>query len=337
MSPKRKLRSLTGIKPTGTLHLGNYLGAILPALELAKNSDAFYFIADYHALTTVHDPKELRNLTYEVAATWLACGLDTDKVVFFRQSDISEVFELTWILECFAAKGLLNRAHAYKALVQANQESGKDDDFGVSGGLFNYPVLMAADILLYETDFVPVGQDQRQHVEIARDIALALNNVYGADLLHLPEAKIDKDVQTVVGLDGRKMSKSYDNVIPLFAEPKAMEKLIMSIKTDSKGVDEPKDPETDNIFQLYKHFATPTQVAELKEAYEKGGMGYGDAKKRLVIAIENQLADKRELYKKLIGNQADLDDLLLEGAKRAQSVALPVLQRLRSAIGISAS
>jgi tryptophanyl-tRNA synthetase len=243
--------SLTGIKPSGTPHVGNYLGMIRPALELARTYQALYFIADYHALTTVRDRETLRYQTYEVAATWLALGLDPDKVIFYRQSDIPEVMELTWILSCFTAKGLLNRAHAYKAAADENVAAGKPPDDGINSGLYFYPVLMAADILLFGSHYVPVGADQRQHVEIARDIAIAFNNNYG-EILTVPEAVIREEVMTIPGLDGRKMSKSYDNVIPIFAPAGELRKSVMRIVTDSRRPEEPKDPEGDNVFSIYR-------------------------------------------------------------------------------------
>jgi tryptophanyl-tRNA synthetase len=337
MSGEQRRRSLTGIKPSGTPHVGNYLGAIVPALELAQHHDALYFIADYHALTTVQDGARMRALTYELAATWLACGLDPEQVVFCRQSDVPEVFELSWVLGCFAGKGLLNRAHAYKAQVQENEQAGRDLDDGVSMGLFTYPVLMAADILLYDTDVVPVGQDQRQHVEIARDIAASLNHAYGAPVLRLPEPRIDEQVMTVTGLDGRKMSKSYDNVIPLFAPPKRLRKLVMSIVTDSTPVEDPKDPDTCNVFALYRLFASAEDSAALAERYRAGGMGYGEAKGALFDAMESRLAPLRSRYEEIIADTGELDRILADGAERARALAAPTMQRVRDAIGVGAA
>ncbi len=333
MSEQRP-RSLTGIKPSGTPHLGNLLGAIRPALELARGHDAYYFIADYHALTTVHDAERMRSLTHELAATWLASGLDPEEVVFFRQSDVPEVFELAWALGCFAGKGLLNRAHAYKAVVQENEAAGRDRDAGVSVGLYTYPVLMAADILLYDSDVVPVGRDQKQHVEIARDIASAVNHVAGSEVLHLPAPRIDDDVATITGLDGRKMSKSYDNVIPLFAPPKRLRKLVMSITTDSASVEDAKDPESCNVFALYRLFAEPGEVEELAGRYRAGGMGYGEAKQLLFEAIDAQVAPARERYEELVADTAALDAVLADGAARARTRATATMQRVRSALGI---
>ncbi len=253
---EQKKISLTGIKPSGTPHIGNYLGMIRPALDLAKSYQAMYFIADYHALTTVREAKTLRYQTYDVAATWLALGLDPEEVIFYRQSDIPEVMELTWILSCYTAKGLLNRAHAYKAAVDENLAAGRSEDEGINAGLYGYPVLMAADILLFNSDVVPVGLDQKQHLEIARDIAESFNNTYG-EVLKLPAAAIKEDVMTIPGIDGRKMSKSYDNVIPMFADPKQRRKTVMRIVTDSRRPEEPKDPDQDNVFAIYRYFARP--------------------------------------------------------------------------------
>ncbi len=246
--------SLTGIKPTGMPHLGNYLGAIQPALKLAEKYRARYFIADYHALNTIRDPKILQDLTYEVAAAWLACGLDPEDVLFYRQSDVPETFELSTILMAFTAKGMMNRAHAYKAMAQANETASKDIDFGVNMGLYTYPVLMAADILLFDADVVPVGKDQKQHLEMTADIAQSINANYNSSLLTIPEAIFNNSTQVVQGLDGRKMSKSYDNTIPLFLPEKKFRKIINKIVTNSQGVDESKDPETCNVFSLYKLF-----------------------------------------------------------------------------------
>ncbi|MFQ5616323.1 MAG: tryptophan--tRNA ligase [Anaerolineales bacterium] len=246
--------SLTGIKPTGTPHLGNYLGMIRPALALAETYQAIYFLADYHALTTVRSGKEMAILTYELAATWLALGLDPEEVVFFRQSDVPELFELTWMLACYTAKGLLNRAHAYKAAVEQNVAAGRDPDAGVNAGLYTYPVLMSADILLYGSHIVPVGQDQKQHVEITRDIATAFNHNYG-EVFVIPEVVIQEEVKVIPGIDGHKMSKSYNNVVPIFAPPKQLRKQIMRIVTDSRPPAEPKNPDECNVYNIYKFFA----------------------------------------------------------------------------------
>jgi tryptophanyl-tRNA synthetase len=327
-------RSLTGIKPSGTLHVGNVLGAVRPALELAADYDAFYFIADYHSLTGTHGER-MRRWTYEVAAAWLALGLDPERVTFYRQSDLPEVFELQWILSCFAGKGLLNRAHAYKAAVDANREAGRDPDDGVNMGLFNYPVLMAADILLFSADVVPVGRDQRQHVEIARDIANSVNVAVGEQVLHLPEALIDEQVHTIPGMDGRKMSKSYDNVIPAFSEPKALRKLVMKIVTDSTPVEDPKDPDNDNVFALFRLFASAAEAAALAGRYRAGGMGYGEAKQELFEVLERELGPARERYDEWMANPQSIDEILDAGAERARELATPLMERLRDAVGTS--
>lgn len=332
-SKQKKKTSLTGIKPTGTPHLGNYLGAIKPALDLVQEYKAFYFIADYHGLTTIRDKKEMKQHTYEVAATWLALGLDPDEVVFYRQSDVPEVFELTWVLSCFTGKGWLNRAHAYKASVDANEEAGHDPDDGINVGLYNYPVLMAADIILFNTDVVPVGQDQRQHLEIARDIANAFNYVYG-DTLVPPEAAILENVATVPGLDGRKMSKSYGNTIEIFAPSKKLRKQVMRIVTDSKTPDEPKNPDENNIYNIYKHFATPEMLAENRKKYTEGGVGYGDLKQELFEVLDAHFAEPRERYNELMSNRNEIDEILGRGADFARRIASRTIGKVRRKIGI---
>jgi tryptophanyl-tRNA synthetase len=325
--------TLTGIKPSGTPHIGNYLGMIRPALELAKEYQAFYFIADYHALTTVRDPETMSELTYDVAATWLALGLDPDQVVFYRQSDIPEVMELTWILACFTAKGLLNRAHAYKAAVDENVEKGLNPDQGINSGLFFYPALMAADIVLFDTDFVPVGLDQKQHIEITRDIVQAINSTYG-DVLTMPEAVIREEVMTIPGLDGRKMSKSYDNVIPIFAPSNQLRKSVMRIVTDSRRPEDPKDPETDNVFAIYKHFAKPDDVARVEKGYLEGGLAYSQIKNELYELLEGKFGEARERYGQLMGDKTYLEQVLLQGAEKARKLSVPKISRVRSALGI---
>lgn len=331
---KKKKTSLTGIKPTGTPHLGNYLGAIKPALDLVEEYKAFYFIADYHGLTTIRDKKEMKQHTYEVAATWLALGLDPEEVVFYRQSDVPEVFELTWVLSCFTGKGWLNRAHAYKSFVDANTEAGHDPDDGINVGLFNYPVLMAADIILFNTDIVPVGQDQRQHLEMARDIANAFNYVYG-DTLVSPEAAILENVATVPGLDGRKMSKSYGNTIELFAPSKKLRKQVMRIVTDSKTPEEPKNPDENNVFNIYKHFATEEMIAENRKKYTEGGVGYGDLKQELFEVLDSHFAEPRERYNELMANKKEVDAILEKGADFARRIAGRTVSKVRRKIGIS--
>lgn len=328
---------LTGIKPTGTPHLGNLIGAIRPALKLAESptNRCLYFIADYHALTTVHDPNELKSLTREVAATWLAMGLDPTKVLLYRQSDIPEDSELTWILSCFTAKGLLNRAHAYKARVAENEQvSGTDPDAGIAMGLYGYPVLMTADIVLFDTDLVPVGEDQVQHLEIARDIVGKLNHVYGSEVLRLPKASIQEQSATVPGLDGRKMSKSYNNTVPLFLEPKALRKLIMRMQTDSSRPEDPKDPETSSLFQLYREFASTAEIQSMRERYAKG-VGWGEVKEALFQALDATLASPRAKYQELMADPTRLESILADGAHRARQIAGPVLRRVRQAIGLN--
>lgn len=329
-------RVLTGIKPTGSPHVGNLLGAIRPALRLAASGlDAMYFIADYHALTTVHDAKQLAHLTREVAATWLAMGLDPTKVTFYRQSDVPEIFEMAWVFSCFTSKGWMNKAHAYKAALDRNREDGQQDlDANIGMGLYNYPILMAADIVTFDVDLVPVGKDQVQHVEIARDIAQRINHVVGADVLRLPQAKLEENSAIVPGTDGKKMSKSYDNTIPLFATPKEMKKAINKIVTDSTAPEVPKNPDTSTIFQIYKAIATAPQCEALATRY-RAGIGWGDAKGALLEALEGELAAPREKYAELMANPATLDALLAEGAERARATARKTLDRVRSALGIA--
>ncbi len=326
--------ALTGIKPTGTPHIGNYLGMIKPALELAQSYRALYFIADYHALTTERDPKEMSRQIYEVAATWLALGLDPEKVVFFRQSDIPAVFELAWILACLASKGLLNRAHAYKAAVEDNIRQGRSADDSISAGLFNYPVLMAADILLFGTHLVPVGQDQKQHVEIARDIASSFNSYYGT-VFRIPEALIRKDVMSVPGVDGRKMSKTYKNTIPIFADSKVIRQQVMRIITDSKPPEAPKNPEECNVFDLYRHFAPPEAAKLTRMRYLKGGVRYSDIKKELIELLLEKFGENRRTYETLLKDQRIIKHILERGAKTARSIANPVLTEVRRKVGIN--
>jgi len=328
---------LTGIKPTGSPHIGNLLGAIRPALRLADDPtlQALYFVADYHALTSVNDAKELRHLTYEVSASWLALGLDPARVLFYRQSDIPEIFELSWILACATSKGWMNKAHAYKARVAENERDQNPDlDAGVSMGLYSYPVLMAADILLFDTDLVPVGQDQRQHVEIARDIALRMNHVYGEGLLKLPAALVDANTATVPGLDGRKMSKSYDNTLPLFLPRDKLKKAVNRIVTDSSPPGTPKDPATSVVFQIFEQVASKPEVEQLRQRYQ-AGIGWGDAKAQLFEVLDQLLARPREQYNALMADTNHIERLLAEGAERARKIAGPVMDRVRQAIGTS--
>ncbi|MDR2160135.1 MAG: tryptophan--tRNA ligase [Treponema sp.] len=326
--------SLTGIKPTGILHIGNYLGAIRPALELTREYEARYFIADYHALNTVKDPKELSFLIRQVAAGWLAAGLDPEKTIFYRQSSIPETFELTTQLMAFTSKGLMNRAHAYKAAVQENTDKKNDPDAGINMGLFTYPVLMAADIILFDSDVVPVGKDQVQHVEMAQDIARAVNANYNQEVLKVPQAVVQETVAVVPGLDGRKMSKSYDNTIPLFISEKELRKLVMRIVTNSQGVEEPKDPETSQIFLLYKLFASAEEQAALARRYREGGMGWGEAKEELFRVMNRELRPLRERFEAIMADPAGLDAILARGAEKARPIAAATVRRFRKAAGI---
>jgi len=325
--------ALTGIKPTGIPHIGNYLGMIKPALELVQRYRALYFIADYHALTTERDRKELSRQIYEVAATWLALGLDPKKVVFFRQSDVPEVFELTWILSCLTSKGLLNRAHAYKAAVDENIRQGRSEDDNINAGLYNYPVLMAADILLYGTHVVPVGQDQKQHVEIVRDIASSFNSQYGK-VFTIPEPLIREDVMSIPGVDGRKMSKTYRNTIPIFADNKVIRRQVMDIVTDSKPPEAPKDPETCNVFSLYRYFAPPEAVEKTRMFYLKGGAKYIDIKKELIDFLIESFKEGRRIYDVLLRDKSAIERILKQGAVTARKIAKPLLTEVRRKIGI---
>lgn len=322
---------LTGIKPTGTPHLGNYVGALKPLIEMARVNKTFMFIADLHALNIIHDPKLIKQHTYEIAAMLMALGLDLKNAVLFRQSDIVQVYQLATLLMNVTPKGLMNRAHSYKAAMDKNAAAGLDTDAGVNMGLYTYPILMAADILLYGSDRVPVGADQKQHVEFARDIAGYFNHIYG-ETFKLPEPVIGAETGIIPGLDGRKMSKSYDNIIPLFAPENELKKKIMRIITDSKLPDEPKDPDTSTIFQLYKHFATADQIAELREKFTAGGMGYGTAKNILFDAINVALAAPRAEYVRLMENTDEIEAVLADGAARARIVAAQTYERVRRAM-----
>jgi tryptophanyl-tRNA synthetase len=339
METSRPKISLTGIKPTGEPHLGNYVGAIRPALDLADEYDSIYFIADYHALTTIRDPKLLAHYTRSVAATWLACGLDSDRTVFYKQSDVPEIFELHWALSCLTAKGLMNRAHAYKAARDRNRESGTEDlDAGVNMGLYNYPVLMAVDILIMESEVVPVGKDQVQHVEYAADIAGAFNAVYGKGRrFKIPKVLIPQETtgQTLPGTDGRKMSKSYGNTIPLFAPANQLRKTIRRIPTDSTPVEDPKDPDSSSVFKILEHFATPEMVAETRGQLEAGGLGWGSLKEQLFEVLNEWVTPMRDSYDALMEPGSELDGLLAVGAEKARKHAQPVLAQVRQAIGIA--
>ena len=330
-------RVLTGITTSGTPHLGNYAGAIRPAIAASRKAgiESFYFLADYHALIKCDDPLRIQRSRLEIAATWLAGGLDVDRVTFYRQSDIPEIPELTWLLTCVAAKGLLNRAHAYKASVDKNVETGEDPDAGITMGLYSYPVLMAADILMFNAHKVPVGRDQIQHVEMARDIGQRFNHLFGQgkEFFTMPEALIEESVATLPGLDGRKMSKSYDNTIPLFSSAKEMKDAISRIVTDSRAPGEAKDPDNSHLFTLFQAFATPAQADEFRSELLQG-LGWGEAKNRLFQLLDNELGESRERYNQLIERPADLEDILQHGAKKARSVATPFLDELREAVGL---
>jgi tryptophanyl-tRNA synthetase len=325
---------LTGITTSGSPHLGNYAGAIRPAIaaSLQPGVESFYFLADYHALIHTAEPASLQRSTLEIAAAWLAAGLDTGRVCFYRQSDIPEVLELAWLLACIAGKGLLNRAHAYKAAVDRNTAAGTDPDAGVSMGLFMYPVLMAADILLFKANSVPVGRDQLQHIEMARDMAGRFNRLYGEHLV-LPEAAIDESVATLPGLDGRKMSKSYGNSIPLFATAAEMKKLIFSIVTDSRVPGQAKDSEGSALFALYRAFATPEETTAMRAAFATG-IAWGEAKQVVFERIEAALAPMRSRYESLVADPAQIEQRLQEGAAKARAIAGPFLGELRRAVGL---
>ncbi len=327
-------RFLTGITTTGTPHLGNFVGSIRPSVmaSLRRGVQSFYFLADYHALIKCEDPARIRRSTLEIAASWLAAGLNPDKVVFYRQSDIPEIPELTWLLTCVTGKGVLNRAHAYKASVDKNQEAGRDSDDGVTAGLFMYPVLMAADILIFKANKVPVGRDQVQHIEMARDMGASFNHLYGEHFV-LPEAAIDEHVATLPGLDGRKMSKSYDNTIPLFSSRAQLQKLIGGIVTDSRAPSEPKDTEGSALFQIYQAFATPAETAALRERYA-AGIAWGEAKQLLLDLVDAVIAPMRPQYESLMADPARIEAILLSGAERARALAAPFLLELRASVGL---
>lgn len=329
-----KQRILTGITTTGTPHLGNYVGAIRPAIAMSQSADAesFFFLADFHALIKCHEPALVEQSAREIAATWLALGLDTDNAVFYRQSDIPEIPQLCWILTCVAAKGLMNRAHAYKATVDANREAGEDPDYGITMGLYSYPVLMAADILMFNAHQVPVGRDQIQHIEMARDIAARFNHIFGQRFV-LPEAKVDDHVAVLQGLDGRKMSKSYGNTIPLFLPEKQLKKSINKIVTNLLEPGEPKDPDTSTVFQIWQAFASEEQTAGMRQAF-LDGIAWGEAKKQLFELINGQIGEARERYEALLANPAYIEDVLQEGAEKARAYSKPMLEKVRAAVGI---
>jgi tryptophanyl-tRNA synthetase len=326
---------LTGITTTGTPHIGNYVGAIRPSVAASRNNAVrtFFFLADYHALVKNEEPDLVARSTLEIAAAWLAVGLDPDAVVFYRQSDIPEIAELAWILSCVTAKGLMNRAHAYKAAVDENLSSGdKDPDRGITMGLFSYPILMTADILMFKADRVPVGSDQKQHIEMARDIATRFNHHFG-ELFVLPEAVIEQHVAVLPGLDGRKMSKSYGNTIPLFTPAKQLRKLIMRIKTNSQEPGEIKNPDDSALFAIYRAFATHTEAEEMRTMY-RNGIGWGDVKQRLFELLNDELAPAREKYERLVAAPDQVEDILRRGAERARAASRPLMEQVRYAVGV---
>ncbi len=331
MTPQR---FLTGITTTGTPHLGNYVGAIRPAVQASQRggTENFYFLADYHALIKCDEPARIQRSTMEIAACWIAAGLEPDQVFFYRQSDIPEITELTWLLTCVTGKGLLNRAHAYKASVDKNTAAGADPDADVTAGLFMYPVLMAADILMFKAHHIPVGRDQVQHIEMARDIAQSFNHLYG-DHLVLPQAAVDESVAMLPGLDGRKMSKSYDNIIALFAPPEQIRRQIAGIVTDSRAPGEPKDVEGSALFQIYQAFASEQETAALRQSYFEG-IGWGDAKQLLFERIDREIGPMRSRYQSLIGNPEQLERVLQAGAQKARARATPFMAELRHAVGL---
>ncbi|MGJ7484009.1 tryptophan--tRNA ligase [Variovorax sp. LT2P21] len=334
MTPPSPTRFLTGITTSGTPHLGNYVGSVRHSVRFSRRADvqSFYFLADYHALIKVDDPVRIQRSTLEIAASWLACGLDPERVTFYRQSDIPEIPELTWFLTCVTGKGILNRAHAYKASVDKNVAKGEDPDADVSAGLFMYPVLMGADILMFNAHKVPVGRDQVQHIEMARDMAQRFNHLYGEHFT-LPEAEIDDAVATLPGLDGRKMSKSYDNTIPLFTPRAQLQKLIGSIVTDSRAPGEPKETEGSALFQIYQAFADAEETAALRKAYAEG-IAWGDAKQRVFERIDREIAPMRAHYEALINDPAQIERILIAGAEKARALSQPFIGRLRHAVGL---
>jgi len=328
-------RILTGIKPTGSPHIGNYIGAIKPALSMADgfDGDALFFVADYHAITLIQNKKELRRLTDEVARTWIASGLDVNKHLFYKQSDIQEIFELTWVLSCVCPKGWMNKGHAYKAIVSRNiDENNTDRDDGVNMGVFDYPLLMAADILLFDASHVPVGKDQLQHIEIARDLAKRFNQTFGHVFVE-PEPVLDFGKEVIPGLDGRKMSKSYNNTIPLFEEKSKVRKKVMRIVTDSSLPDEPKDPDASIIFDMYKKLATDEEVCEFEKLF-RNGIGWGDAKGILYEKIESVIAPVREKYFELEKDAKFVEDALAHGASVIRKKAIKKMKEVRKAVGI---
>lgn len=334
MSTPRPTRFLTGITTTGTPHLGNYVGSIRHSVRFSQRPDvqSFYFLADYHALIKCDEPARIQRSTLEIAATWLACGLDPARVTFYRQSDIPEIPELTWMLSCVTGKGVLNRAHAYKAAMDRNAATGQDPDTDVSVGLFMYPALMAADILMFNAHKVPVGRDQVQHIEMARDMGQRFNHQYG-ELFTLPEAEIDEAVALLPGLDGRKMSKSYNNTIPLFAPRAQLQKAIAGLLTDSRAPGEPKETEGSALFQIYQAFATPEETAALRRAFAEG-IAWGEAKQRLFERIDQEIAPLRARYEALMADPAQIEETLRAGGEKARIASRAVMARARAAVGL---
>ena len=319
------MRILSGIQPSGALHIGNYFGMMRPAIALQAEGEAFYFIADYHALTSVRDPKTLRENSRRVALDFLACGLDPERAALFRQSDVPQVTELAWILSTVAPMGLLERAHSYKDKLARGMAA--------TVGLFNYPVLMAADILIYDSDIVPVGKDQKQHIEITRDLAVKMNETFG-QIFKLPEPRIQAATEVVPGIDGQKMSKSYGNNIDIFGNEKETRRRIMSIVTDSTPVEAPKDPGRSTIFHLYSLLASKNEIAEMRDRFKKGGAGYGDFKKELFEKLWEYFAPMRKRREEILADKSYIDNVLARGAKRANEVADEVMERVRAAIGL---
>jgi tryptophanyl-tRNA synthetase len=319
------MRILSGIQPSGVLHIGNYFGMMQPAIALQAEGEAFYFIADYHALTSLHNPEALRENSRRVAADFLACGLDPERAALFRQSDVPQVTELTWILSTVAPMGLLERAHSYKDKIARGMTA--------SAGLFNYPVLMAADILIYDSDTVPVGKDQKQHIEITRDLAVKMNETFG-EVFKLPEPRINAATEVIPGIDGQKMSKSYHNNIDIFGDEKETRRRVMSIVTDSTPVEVPKDPARSTIFQLYSLFATNREIAEMRERFQQGGTGYGDFKKQLFEKLWDYFAPMRKRREEILADKSYIDSVLSRGARRANEIADRVMKRVRAAVGL---
>jgi tryptophanyl-tRNA synthetase len=331
--------AITGITPSGTPHVGNYLGMLRPTLRLAREHETLCFVSDLHALIKVRDPEAVRTRSRELAAMWLAFGLDPSTTTLYRQSDVPEICEAVWLLSCVTAKGELNRAHAYKAAVAANADAGRDPDAGVTAGLYGYPVLMAADILIYDSDVVPVGKDQKQHIEITRDLAVKMNETFGQSepdgrIFKLPEARIQSATETVPGIDGQKMSKSYGNNIDIFGDEKEIRKRVMSIVTDSTPVEAPKDPAKSTIFKLYSLVSSEDEIAAMREEFLEGGIGYGDFKKQLFERLWDYFAPMRKRREEILADKSYIDNVLEKGAIRANEIADQIMKRVRKAVGL---